>query len=39
MAEYITIFQALKVQYNWGDKGFTTQFYNGLKDYVKDKVT
>ena len=39
IARYVAAFQALRVQCDWGNSEFITQFYNGLKDYVKNKIS
>ena len=36
---YITIFVSLKVQCAQRGKAYATQFYNRLKDLIKDKIS
>ena len=36
---YIAVFQILKVQYAQENKAYTIQFYNRLKDFIKDEIT
>ena len=33
------MFTLLKVQYAWGNKAYTIQFYNRLKDLIKNKIS
>ena len=36
---YVAAFQALRVQCDWENSEFTAQFYDGLKDYVKNEIS
>ena len=30
---------SLKVQCAWGEKAYTAQFWNKLKDFIKDEIS